>query len=83
MNAIVLILVVTAIPALAMAAVLIIVIAGIHGDERRMSLTGEPRTRSGIVARRVLGLHSDFHNSVGVPHAGIGGCVDQIDHQVR
>ena len=44
-------------------ATLILVIAGIHGDERHMSLTGEPRTRRESFARRVLGVH-DSQNQI-------------------
>jgi hypothetical protein len=44
--------------AAAVLAVLVVVVAGIHGDERRQSLSEPPRTRAGAVARRVLGVHA-------------------------
>lgn len=37
---------------------LALVIVGIHGDERHMSLSRRPRSRAGIFARRVLGVHT-------------------------
>ena len=38
--------------------VLGMVIASIHGEERRMSLAGVSRTRTRTLARRVLGVHT-------------------------
>ena len=57
MNAVIPILIIVVILlAASILATLILVIAGIHGDERHMSLTGEPRTRRESFARRVLGV---------------------------
>ena len=39
-------------------AVLAMVVASIHAEERRMSLSDAPRTRSGALARRILGAHA-------------------------
>jgi hypothetical protein len=44
--------------AVAVLAVLMVVVAGIRGDERRLSLSEAPLTRTGAVARRVLGVHA-------------------------
>jgi len=63
MNAIAPILIVVAILAAVMLAALLMVIIGIHGDERRKSLADEPRTLSAIVARWVTGAHSDHHST--------------------
>ena len=49
---------------LAVLAVLVVVVAGIHGDERRKSLSAAPCTRTGAVARRVLGVHAASHHAV-------------------
>jgi hypothetical protein len=35
----------------------ILVIAGIHSDEHRMSLSAKPRTLAEIIARRVMDVH--------------------------
>ena len=48
--------------AVVMVAVLVIVTAGIHGDERRKSLASPPRTRSAALARRMLGAHGAPHS---------------------
>ena len=69
MNAIIPILIVVAILAVIMLSVLVMVIIGIHGDERRMSLTNEPRTLSAIIARRIIGAHSDYHQRTGAASA--------------
>ena len=37
-------------------ALLVLVLTGIHHEERHMSLTSTPRTRSGAVTRRLLGV---------------------------
>jgi hypothetical protein len=37
-------------------AVLVLVLVGIHDEDRRMSLTGAPRTRIEAVTRRLLGV---------------------------
>jgi len=37
-------------------AVLVLVLVGIHDEDRHMSLTGAPRTRIGAVTRRLLGV---------------------------
>ena len=58
MNAIVGIFALVLLLAVAALTVLVIVIAGIHAEERRMSLSDAPRTRSGALARRVLGAHA-------------------------
>jgi hypothetical protein len=50
-------LLVAAVLAVASTVVLIMVIAGIHGEERRVSLPECPRSCSEIIARRVLDLH--------------------------
>ncbi|HVB43063.1 MAG TPA: hypothetical protein VNF47_10215 [Streptosporangiaceae bacterium] len=44
-------------------AILALVITGIHGEERRVSLSEQPRTRAEILARKVLDVH------VSQPHA--------------
>lgn len=50
-------LLVVSVLAVASTVVLIMVIVGIHGEERRVSLPECPRSCSEIVARRVLDLH--------------------------
>jgi len=57
MNAGLFILVIVVFVAVAALALLILVIVGIHGEERRLSLSGKPRTRAGHIARRVLNMH--------------------------
>ena len=37
-------------------AVLVLVLVGIHDEERHMSLTGAPRTRIEAITRRLLGV---------------------------
>jgi hypothetical protein len=37
-------------------AVLVLVLIGIHDEDRHMSLTSAPRTRIGAVTRRLLGV---------------------------
>jgi hypothetical protein len=69
MNAIVPILIVVAILAAVILAVLVMVIIGIHADERHMGLAGEPRTLSAIIARRIIGAHSDYHQRTGAASA--------------
>jgi hypothetical protein len=69
MNDIVPFLIVVAILAVIMLAALVMVIIGIHGDERHMSLTDEPRSLSAIVARRIIGAHSDYHQRAGAASA--------------
>jgi hypothetical protein len=69
MNAIIPVLIVVAILAASMLSALVIVIIGIHGDERHMSLTDEPRTLSAIIARRIIGAHSDYHQRAGAASA--------------
>jgi hypothetical protein len=51
-------------------AVLVLVVIGIHHEERRMSLTSAPRTRTQAVTRRLLG--------VGVRTPGPGRGSDEI-----
>jgi hypothetical protein len=48
-------------------AVLVLVVIGIHHEERRMSLTSAPRTRTQAVTRRLLGV------GVRTPGPGRGG----------
>jgi hypothetical protein len=50
--------------ALAAVAVIVMVVAGIRGDERRMSLSDAPTTRVRAVARRVLGVHATTENTI-------------------
>ena len=47
-------------------ALLVLVLTGIHHEERHMSLTGAPRTRTEAVTRRLLGV------GVRTPEAGRG-----------
>jgi hypothetical protein len=42
--------------ALGVLALLVLVLVGIHDEERHMSLTGAPRTRIGAVTRRLAGV---------------------------
>jgi len=57
MNAIFPVLIIVLALAASALVVLALVIAGIHGDERRMSLGDAPQTCAGVLARRVLGVH--------------------------
>ena len=41
---------------LSVLAVLVLVLVGIHDEDRRMSLTGAPRTRIEAITRRLLGV---------------------------
>ena len=47
-------------------AVLVLVLVGIHDEDRHMSLTGAPRTRIGAVTRRMTGV------GVRTPNSGPG-----------
>jgi hypothetical protein len=47
-------------------ALLVLVLVGIHDEERHMSLTSAPRTRIGAVTRRLTGV------GVRIPDAGPG-----------
>jgi len=58
MNAIVAVLALVLLLAAAAMAVLVMVVVSIHAEERRMSLSDAPRTRSGALARRVLGAYA-------------------------
>lgn len=42
--------------ALAVLGLLVVVLIGIHDEERHMSLTGAPRTRTGAITRHLVGL---------------------------
>jgi hypothetical protein len=64
MNAVIALLIVVLVLVLAGLAALVVVVAGIRGDERRMSLSQAPRTRVGAVTRRVLGAHVSPHDDV-------------------
>ena len=55
--------------ALGVLALLVLVLVGIHGEERHMSLTGAPRTRIGAITRHLTG--------VGVRTPGADPCKDQ------
>jgi hypothetical protein len=57
MNAILPILIIVVVCAASGMALLVMVIAAIHGEERHLSLSGPPRTRAENAARRVLGVH--------------------------
>ena len=50
-------------------ALLVLVVIGIHHEDRHMSLTSTPRTRTEAATRRLLG--------VGVRHAKVGRGEDQ------
>ena len=52
--------------ALSVLALLALVLAGIHDEERHMSLTSAPRTRFGAVTRRLTGV------GLRTPEAGRG-----------
>jgi hypothetical protein len=56
--------------ALGVLALLVLVLVGIRGEERHMSLTGTPRTRIGALTRRLTGL------GVRTPEAGPGNDQD-------
>jgi len=64
MNAIVAVLALVLLIAAAAVAVLITVVVSIHAEERRMSLSDAPLTRTGALARRVLGAHASPRASV-------------------
>jgi hypothetical protein len=70
MSMIVLILVIVAAITIAFVAVLLFVIAGIHGDEGHMSLAERPRTMTRALARRVLGAYTTPTKKLARPHAG-------------
>ena len=55
--------------ALGVLALLMLVLVGIRAEERHMSLTSSPRTRTEAVTRRLLG--------VGIRHPGAGHGTDQ------
>jgi hypothetical protein len=74
MNGAAVVLIVGAILVVAIVALLITIIAAIHADERRRSLTSPPSTRAEALARRIIGVHSDYHNTVGVTRVGIWRC---------
>ena len=46
-----------------------VVVVGIRGDERQMSLSVAPRTRTRAIARRFLGVHATSHRTVHRTHA--------------
>jgi uncharacterized membrane protein len=69
MHAILPILIIVVILAVAALVFLVIVIAGIHADERHMSLTREPNALSKTIARRVLGSHTHQDQESHRPHA--------------
>jgi len=52
--------------ALGVLALLVLVLVGIHDEERHMSLTSAPRTRIGAITRRLVGV------GVRTPEAGPG-----------
>ena len=56
MGIAVVIVAVAALTGLGVLALLVLVLVSIHDEDRRMSLTGTPRTRSGAVTRRLLGV---------------------------
>ena len=58
--------IVTLLIGLGVIALLVLVLVGIRDEERHMSLTSTPRTRSGAVTRRLLGV------GVRTPGAGTG-----------
>ena len=41
---------------LSVLAVLVLVLVGIHDEDRHMTLTSTPRTRTGAITRRLLGV---------------------------
>jgi len=47
---------VAALTGLGVLALLVLVLVSIRDEDRRMSLTGTPRTRTGAVTRRLLGV---------------------------
>ena len=59
MNALVLIVITVLVLALAAITTLAMVIVGIHGEERRKSIASPPRTCTGTLARRVMGVRAD------------------------
>jgi hypothetical protein len=58
MNALVPVLVIVLLLTAGALFLLALVIVGIHGDERRMSLGEAPHSCAGLLARRVLGVHA-------------------------
>jgi hypothetical protein len=68
-NAVVALSILVLMLALAVVAGLVVVVAGIRGDERRMSLCEAPRTRAGSVARRVPGAYATPDHTVDRAHA--------------
>ena len=62
--------------ALAVLGLLVVVLIGIHDEERHMSLTGAPRTRTGAITRHLVGLgirtsDADENHDPGFPPKGI------------
>ena len=64
--------------ALAVLGLLVVVLIGIHDEERHMSLTGAPRTRTGAITRHLVGLgirtseaDSGENHAPGLPPKGI------------
>ncbi len=47
---------IVALTGLGVLALLVLVLVSVHGEDRRMSLTGTPRTRAEAVTRRLLGV---------------------------
>jgi hypothetical protein len=64
MTAAIAISIVVLVLALAVLAVLLVVVAGIRGDERRQGLCRAPRTRASALTRRVLGAHATPDNTL-------------------
>jgi hypothetical protein len=56
MAAAVVIVAIAALTGLGVVTLLVLVLVAIHGEDRRMSLTGNPRTRAEAVTRRLLGV---------------------------
>lgn len=64
MNAVVVFSILVLVLGLAVVAALVVVVAGIRGDERRMSLCQAPCTRAGALTRRVLGAYATPETTV-------------------
>ena len=72
MSVIIPVLIVALALAAAVIAALVIVVAGIHGDERHLRLAGRPRTRASALARRMTGVHATTAASLYRTHADPG-----------